>query len=61
MRSRSRLGFLVGLGFALVGVVGYIFFGWRFGGPTDPLAVAFAMIAVVAAVVVTVRGSDAGR
>lgn len=61
MQSRSRLGSLIGLAFAVIGVIGVVFLGWRFGGPTDPLALAFGIAAVVAAVVVTVRRFRAGR
>lgn len=52
---RSRITFLVGLAFAVVGLVGFVVFGWRFGGPADPVAVVFAIVAVIAAAVMTVR------
>lgn len=32
---------------AVVGMVGYVFFGWRSGGPTDPVVLAFAITTVM--------------
>ncbi|MFC3477132.1 hypothetical protein [Halobacterium litoreum] len=45
----------VGIAFALVAVVGYVALGWRFGGDTDPAAVAIALVAVALAVGSTLR------
>ncbi|WP_232686248.1 hypothetical protein [Halobacterium zhouii] len=33
----------------IVGVVGYVAFGWRFGGDSSPIAVTVALAAVVLA------------
>ncbi|WP_232702589.1 hypothetical protein [Halobacterium wangiae] len=45
---------IVGLLFAVVGVVGYVVFGWRFGGDSSAVANALALVAVAIAVSVTV-------
>lgn len=41
---------LVGAVAAVVAVIGYVAFGWRFGGDTSPVAVAIALVAVALAV-----------
>jgi hypothetical protein len=44
---------LVGAAFALVAVVGYLAFGWQFGGETDGVPLAIGLGAVAVAVGVT--------
>lgn len=48
-RNSQRLT-LVALAFAVVGVVGYTVFGWRFGGDSSPIALVLAGLAVALAV-----------
>ncbi|WP_128477200.1 hypothetical protein [Halorussus pelagicus] len=55
-RSQSKTAQLVGLVVAAVAVVGYVGFGWRFGGESSPVAVGLALAAVAAAAYFTVRG-----
>lgn len=55
-KSQSKLAQVVGLVVAAVAVVGYVVFGWRFGGESSPVAVGLALVAVAAAVYFTVRG-----
>ncbi|MFC4448780.1 hypothetical protein [Halorussus aquaticus] len=54
-RNESRTATLLGVLAAAVAVVGYVVFGWRFGGDSNPVALGFALLAVVAAVYFTVR------
>ena len=56
MRSRSRaIQALAVLAF-VVGLVGYVAFGWRFDGGTDsPVALVLALLAVAVAVGATLR------
>jgi multidrug transporter EmrE-like cation transporter len=55
VRSSSILGVVVGLLAFAVGLVGYVLLGWRFGGESSDFATALGLLAVVVAVVVTVR------
>ncbi|WP_327050998.1 hypothetical protein [Halomicrococcus gelatinilyticus] len=56
MRSRSRIGTVVGLAMFVVAVVGYVVYGWRFGdGVSSPVAMALALVAVAVAVALNVR------
>ena len=55
MRSSSTLGVVVGLLAFVVGLVGYVFLGWRFGGGSSDFATVLAIVAVVVAVGVTLR------
>jgi ABC-type phosphate transport system permease subunit len=48
--SRSAVLTVVGAVACVVGIVGYVVFGWRFGGGTDPVAVAVALGCVALAV-----------
>lgn len=50
--SSGRMS-LVGAAFALVAVVGYLAFGWQFGGETDGVPLAIGLGAVAVAVGVT--------
>lgn len=56
MPQRSRLVSLLAVLFAVVGVIGYTMFGWRFGdGTSNPIAFGIALVAVGVAVVSTIR------
>ncbi|WP_135827890.1 hypothetical protein [Halorussus halobius] len=56
MRSQSIAGTAVGVLAFLVGLVGYVAFGWRFGdGASNPLTFGLAVVAVAVAVGLTVR------
>ena len=55
-KSQSKPAQMVGLLVAAVAVVGYVGFGWRFGGESSPVAAGLALVAVAAAVYFTVRG-----
>lgn len=56
MPDSSKLLPLAGLLACIVGVVGYVVFGWRFGGDTSsPVAVGVALVAVALAVGSTLR------
>ncbi|UPW02082.1 hypothetical protein M0R88_08295 [Halorussus gelatinilyticus] len=55
-KSQSKPAQLVGLLVAAVAVVGYLGFGWRFGGESSPVAVGLALVGVAAAVYFTIRG-----
>lgn len=57
MRSGSKLGTLAGLAAFAVGLVGYVGFGWRFGGDGSPVATGLAFVAVAIAVGLTVRNA----
>jgi hypothetical protein len=48
--SRSTVLTIAGALACVLGVVGYVVFGWRFGGPTDPIAVVVALGCVALAV-----------
>jgi len=50
MSVQSRPLPLVGLLFAVVAAVGYVAFGWRFGGDSSPVVLALAAVAVALAV-----------
>jgi uncharacterized membrane protein len=50
MRLQDRPLPLVGLAFAIVAAVGYVAFGWRFGGDSGPIPLAIAAVAVALAV-----------
>lgn len=52
-RTESRLLRYVGLIAFVVAVVGFVVFGWEFGGESDPVATGLALVAVVIAVVWT--------
>jgi drug/metabolite transporter (DMT)-like permease len=49
MFDNSKPLSLVGVLFAIVGVVGYAVFGWRFGGDSSTAANVLALVAVVGA------------
>ncbi|MCG1003967.1 MULTISPECIES: hypothetical protein [Halobacterium] len=54
--ERNRVVTLVAVLACLVGVVGYVALGWRFGdGTTNPVAFGIAVLAVGVAVVSTLR------
>lgn len=54
----NRVTTLVAVLAAVVGLVGYVVFGWRFDGSSSgPLVTALAVVAVLVAVVSTLRGS----
>jgi len=55
MRSRSRIGTVVGLAMFVVAVVGYVVYGWRFGGDSSTVATALALVAVAVAIALNVR------
>jgi len=56
MRSQSIAGTAVGVLAFLVGLVGYVVFGWRFDdGASNPLGFGLALVAVAVAVALTVR------
>lgn len=55
MRANSKYFAIAGVLACLVGAVGYVAFGWRFGGDTSPVAAAVAGVAVALAVGGTVR------
>ena len=56
MRSRSRIGVVIGLAMFVVALVGYVFYGWRFGdGVNSPVATALALVAVAVAIALNVR------
>ena len=56
MRSRSITGTAVGVLALLVGLVGYVAFGWRFDdGASNPVGFGLALLAVAVAVGLTVR------
>jgi hypothetical protein len=51
MRLNARGPYaLVGVLFAAIALVGMVAFGWEFGGDTEPIALALALVAVVLAV-----------
>lgn len=52
-RSRSGPLALLGILAAVVGVVGFVVFGWRFGEATGPLPLALGVLFAAVAVVVT--------
>lgn len=54
MLNNSRPLPLVGALFAVVGIVGYVVFGWRFGGDSSTVANALAIVAVLIAIGATV-------
>jgi phosphoglycerol transferase MdoB-like AlkP superfamily enzyme len=54
--GQSKAAQLVGFVVAAVAVVGYVGFGWRFGGESSPVAVGLALVAVAAAAYFTIRG-----
>lgn len=57
MVDSSELLTLVGVLACVVGVVGYVAFGWRFGDATSsPIAIVVALVAVALAVGSTVQG-----
>ncbi|WP_276280472.1 hypothetical protein [Halorussus caseinilyticus] len=56
VRDQPKPAQLLGALAAVVAVIGYVAFGWRFGGDSDPAAVGLALVAVAAAVFFTVRG-----
>ncbi|NHN61088.1 MULTISPECIES: hypothetical protein [Halorussus] len=56
VRNQSKPATLLGALAAVVAVVGYVGFGWRFGGDSDPVALALALVCVAAAVAFTLRG-----
>ena len=49
MRSSSRLEFAIGLLFAIIAVIGGVFFGWDFSGTSQPLPFVIGVLAVVIA------------
>ncbi|MFC4357354.1 hypothetical protein ACFO0N_05250 [Halobium salinum] len=49
------LGFYLGVATFVVGLAGYLLFGWRFGDGTDSVALLFGVAAAWAAVVLTLR------
>lgn len=51
--SNSRPLQIVGALVALVAVVGYVAFDWRFGGSTEPTPFAIGVVVAVVAVVAT--------
>jgi hypothetical protein len=53
--SDSRLGTYLGVGAFVVGLAGYLVFGWRFGGETDSVGLLFGIAAAFAAIVLTLR------
>ncbi|WP_115863870.1 hypothetical protein [Halorussus litoreus] len=56
MRSQTKTTRALGLLAFAVGLVGYVFFGWRFGdGASNPFTVGLAILAVAVAVGVTLR------
>jgi len=56
MRQQSGRFTLVAVLACVIGVVGYVAFGWRFGdGTTNPIAFSVALLAVGFAVVTTLR------
>lgn len=55
--SDSRLGTLAGIVFAAIAVFGHVVLGWRFGGSSEPVAVAIAALAIL--VTVGLRVTDA--
>jgi cobalamin biosynthesis protein CobD/CbiB len=55
MRSSSRLEFVVGVLFAIIAVIGSVFFGWDFGGTSQPLPFALGVLAAIIAVLFTIR------
>ena len=56
MRFESNVVRAVGVLAFVVGLVGYVAFGWRFGdGTNSPVALAFALLAVAVAVGATLR------
>ncbi|WP_435180927.1 hypothetical protein [Halorussus sp. AFM4] len=55
-RNRSKSATLPGVVAAAVGAVGYLAFGWRFGGDSNPVALAAAPVCAAAAVGFTLRG-----
>lgn len=57
MRFQNTTTRVIGLLAFAVAVVGYVFFGWRFGdGTSNPIGIAFAIVAVLVGVAVTLRG-----
>lgn len=56
MRFQSTTTRALGLLAFVVAVVGYVFFGWRFGdGTSNPVGIIFAIVAVLVGVAVTLR------
>ena len=52
-RTEWRLLQFVGLVALAIGFVSYVVFGWRFGGASDPLPKALAVVAAAVALVWT--------
>lgn len=50
-RTEWRLLQFVGLAIFVIGFVGYVVFGWRFGGTPDSTPAALAVVAVAIALV----------
>lgn len=48
--DRNRLTTLVGVVAAVVGLVGYVVFDWRFDGTSGPIPTALALVAVAIAI-----------
>lgn len=55
MRHASSLAVVLGVFAFAVGLVGYLGFGWRFGGESDPLAFGLGLVCAVVAVGFAVR------
>ena len=53
--SRSKPAQLLGVLAFVVAVAGYLAFGWRFGGDSNPVALVLALVGVAAAVLFTIR------
>jgi uncharacterized membrane protein YhhN len=50
----GRVGVALGVAAFLVGIVGYVAFGWRFGGDGGTVPTVLGLLAVAVAVAVTV-------
>lgn len=53
--GESRLGTYLGVGAFVVGLAGYLLFGWSFGGETENVGLVFGIVAAWAAIVLTLR------
>lgn len=54
-RDTSTIGTIIGLIVVVIAIGGSVFFGWEWGAPNQPVATAVGGIAVIIAVVFTIR------
>lgn len=55
MRSSSRLEFTIAALFAITAAIGDVFFGWEFGGTSQPLPFALGVLAAIITILFIIR------